>query len=386
MQHDTQALRYARQVILNEVGIEGQQSLQDSKVLVVGAGGLGCPVLMYLAGAGIGTLGIIDHDTVDISNLHRQVLYTAEDTGKLKATAAQQRLRQANSDINIIDYPMKLTPANVTALFSEYDIIVDATDNFKAKYLINDACLVFTKPLVFASISQFEGMVSVFNYRDPTTGERGPCFRDLFETPPPPSLTQSCSEAGVLGVIPGLLGCLQANEVLKIILGSGSVLSGTLLTVDCLDNHFSHLSIRKKARTSPTLDELTDDQLSEGLNDSITIESLDLGGAHEDKFCLVDVRESHERLEISLGGIHIPLRDLPNRLSDLNTSVPVVFYCTSGIRSKSAALTAKSLNPAATFLSLEGGLVKHFAQCAEQAKTADTPVKSNSTPTQSIEG
>jgi molybdopterin/thiamine biosynthesis adenylyltransferase len=243
--------RYTRQIILNEVGAQGQQRLKDSKVLVVGAGGLGCPVLLYLAGAGVGTIGIVDNDTVDLSNLHRQILYACADIGDLKVLAAKRRINMLNPDIVVYTIATTLNPDNVLSLLAEYDIIVDATDNFDAKYLISDACIDSEKPMVYASISQFEGQVSVFNYYNRHTKKRGPCFRDLFETPPPPHLTQNCSEAGVLGVIPGLIGCFQANEVLKLILHAGEPLSGQLLSIDCLDNTFRLLNINKKSRPPP---------------------------------------------------------------------------------------------------------------------------------------
>jgi len=353
--------RYARQVILSEVGHLGQQRLKDSKVLVVGAGGLGCPVLLYLAGAGVGTLGIVDDDIVDVSNLHRQILYATADVGDLKVVAAKRRLNQSNPDIDVHTFAMNLNPDNVISLLSEYDIIVDATDNFAAKYLISDACTACDKPMVYASISQFEGQVSVFNFYNPHTQQRGPCFRDLFETPPPPHLTQNCSEAGVLGVIPGLLGCFQANEVLKMILSAGELLSGKLLSIDCLDNTFRLLKITKKTRILP-FQEAIGTTTTPLWRDSYLLspETLHDWIAADEPFELVDVRDISERHESSLGGSLIPLKDIIKRLEELDTTRPTVFYCKSGARSKAALLAVRTVNEDAALYTLEGGIDRYL--------------------------
>ncbi len=218
--------RYHRQILLPEIGIEGQNRLYRSKVLVIGAGGLGCPVLQYLAGAGVGTIGIIDFDSVELSNLHRQVLFGEADLGRNKAEAASDRLRELNSDISVHVYPEALTAKNALSLVSEYDIIVDGSDNFPTRYLVNDACVVQGKPWVYGAIFKFQGQVSVFNY------DQGPTYRCMFPTPPKPGEVPSCSEAGVLGVLPGMMGTLMANEVLKMILGSDDILSGDMVVFD----------------------------------------------------------------------------------------------------------------------------------------------------------
>ncbi|RKS20276.1 adenylyltransferase/sulfurtransferase [Pseudomonas sp. WPR_5_2] len=358
----TDTSRYTRQIILNEVGAQGQQRLKDSKVLVVGAGGLGCPVLLYLAGAGVGTIGIIDNDTVDVSNLHRQILYANTDIGDLKVLAAKRRINLLNPDMVVNAVATMLNPDNVLSLLAEYDIIVDATDNFEAKYLISDACIDCEKPMVYASISQFEGQVSVFNYYDRHTNQRGPCFRDLFETPPPPHLTQNCSEAGVLGVIPGLLGCFQANEVLKLILRAGEPLSGQLLSIDCLDNTFRLLSINKKKRApliARTLGATTTSTWHE--TDWLSPKTLHEWIATKAPFQLVDVRDISEHQQDSLGGKLIPLKDIIKRQEELDTTRRIVFYCKSGVRSKAALLTLRSLDQDAELYSLEGGIERYRA-------------------------
>lgn len=352
--------RYTRQILLNEVGAQGQQRLKDSKVLVVGAGGLGCPVLLYLAGAGVGTIGIVDNDTVDLSNLHRQILYTSTDIGDLKVLAAKRRINMLNPDIVVYTIATTLNPDNVLSLLTEYDIIVDATDNFDAKYLISDACIDSEKPMVYASISQFEGQVSVFNYYNRHTNKRGPCFRDLFETPPPPHLTQNCSEAGVLGVIPGLLGCFQANEVLKLILHAGEPLSGQLLSIDCLDNTFRLLNINKKSRATLVTKTLAATTSSTWHDiDWLPPDTLHEWIATKVQFQLVDVRDISEHQQDSLGGKLIPLKDIIKRKDEIDATRRIVFYCKSGVRSKAALLTLRGLNQKTELYSLEGGIERY---------------------------
>lgn len=354
--------RYTRQIILAEVGAHGQQRLNESKVLVVGAGGLGCPVLLYLAGAGVGTIGIVDNDTVNVSNLHRQILYRMPDVGNLKVLAAKRRINQLNPDIVINTIATTLNSGNVLSLLSQYDIIVDATDNFEAKYLISDACVECEKPMVYASVSQFEGQVSVFNYYNRHTQQWGPCLRDLFETPPPLHLTLNCSEAGVLGVIPGLLGCFQANEVLKLILRAGDPLSGHLLSIDCLDNTFHLLNINKKTRDLTSVQTLGV-KTAPAWRDSdwLTPSTLHDWTAAQALFQLIDVRDVSEHQQGSLGGSLIPLKDIIKRQEELDITHRIVFYCTSGVRSKAAVLVVRSLNPKAQVYSLEGGIEQYLA-------------------------
>ncbi len=327
--------RYHRQIILPEIGTSGQDKLNASKVLVIGSGGLGCPVLQYLTAAGIGTIGIIDFDTVEASNLHRQVLYGESSLGKNKALAAKIRLTDLNPAITIHAYPEKLTTKNALPLFSEYDIIVDGTDNFSTRYLINDASVITGKPLVYGAIFKFEGQVSVFNYQN------GPSYRCLFPEPPKAGSIPSCAEIGVLGVLPGLIGSMQANEVLKIILDLGNVLNGNLLMYDSLTTQSSTFSIRRTAsEISKVLDsakdfETIDYDLFCGISNVITIKAEEAFLKKNTQF--IDVRELHEQPKIeSLHPICIPLGKLQERLNIINKKKETIVFCQSGIRSKKA--------------------------------------------------
>ncbi|WP_277964367.1 HesA/MoeB/ThiF family protein [Pseudomonas sp. RIT-To-2] len=363
--------RYSRQIILSEIGVNGQEKLKDGRVLVVGAGGLGCPVLLYLTGAGIGTIGIIDDDIVELSNLHRQILYSTLDIGSSKVLAAKQRINQLNPDVVVNTFVESLTSENIELIFSEYDVIVDATDNFKAKYLISDACVRLGKIVVYASINQFEGQVSVFNYLDQETQQRGPCFRDIFETPPPPYLTQNCAESGVIGVVPGLIGCIQANEVIKIILSAGEILSGVLLSIDCMDNNFNLLSINKKARNSASWKTLADvPVLKMDENYKLTPEILHNWIEKKEDFRLVDVREADEHQQNSIGGALIPLREIIRRLNEIESNRRVVFYCKSGIRSFTALKTVRGLIQGVQLYYLEGGIELYQAYHHSKARTS----------------
>ena len=239
MLSESEKKRYNRHLILDKVGIEGQQRLKNARVLVIGAGGLGCPVLLYLTAAGVGNIGIIDFDTVDESNLQRQVLFTTEDIGKNKALAAKERLLARNNCIEITVFPEKLTTENALELFGQYDIIIDGTDNFSTRYLVNDACVISNKPLIYGAIFKFEGQVTVFNYQN------GPTYRCLFPNPPKAGSVPSCSDIGVLGVLPGLIGLQQANEALKIILQIGEILSGKLTIYNALGADTTIVNITK---------------------------------------------------------------------------------------------------------------------------------------------
>lgn len=248
--------RYARQIILPEVGIAGQQHLMDARVLVVGAGGLGAPILLYLAAAGVGTLGVVDGDSVDLTNLHRQVLYRTEDVGQSKVTLTKARLQEINPEVTVESYPLMLTSANAREIMGGYDLVLDGSDNFPTRYLVNDACVLEGKPLIYGAISQFEGQVSVF-----TAG--GPCYRCIFPEPPRPGTVLSCAEAGVFGVLPGVIGSLMATEALKVLLGIGEPLVGTLLHYDALYGETRRVALRRKqdcpvCGDSPTLRELID--------------------------------------------------------------------------------------------------------------------------------
>lgn len=330
--------RYNRHIILSEIGQNGQNKISNAKVLVIGAGGLGCPVLQYLTAAGIGTLGIIDFDVVEISNLQRQVLFGTSSLGQNKAEAAKKRLKDLNPDISIIAYTEKLTYQNALELFKNYDIIVDGSDNFETRYLVNDACIITNKPFVFGAIYKFEGQVSVFNYKN------GPSYRCLFPNPPQKDTVPNCSEIGVLGVLPGIIGSMQANEILKIILGIGNVLSGKLLYYNALSSQISTLKINKSEdKIENVLKEkhhFNKKQLEFDceFQSDISIKDVLL----KDNVQYIDVREAHEQPKVKgLEIIQIPLNQLKNNLEKIDSSKEKLIFCQSGIRSKQAVSLLK---------------------------------------------
>lgn len=344
--------RYNRHIILSEIGQKGQDKLRNAKVLVVGAGGLGCPILQYLAAAGIGTLGIIDFDIVEKSNLQRQILFGTSNLGQNKAEAAKKRLEDLNDDIAIIAYAEKLTYQNALQLFENYDIIVDGTDNFETRYLVNDACIITHKPLVFGAIYKFEGQVAVFNYRN------GPSYRCLFPNMPQKNSVPNCSEVGVLGVLPGIIGSMQANEVLKIILSLGTVLSGKLLCYQALTARTTVLKINKSdAQINAVLKEKAYfskrqmDFSCEIPEDAISIKTLIL----KENIQFIDVRERHELPRmVSKNVLAIPLSDLENSFHKIDIEKQIAVFCQSGIRSKKAVSILKSLNVKNCFSLKEG--------------------------------
>lgn len=326
--------RYNRHTILSEIGQQGQDKISNAKVLVIGAGGLGCPVLQYLTGAGIGTLGIIDFDVVSESNLQRQVLFGTSVLGINKAIAAKERLEDLNNTITINTYPKRLTHKNAVALFKNYDIIVDGTDNFETRYLVNDASILAEKPLVYGGIYKFEGQVSVFNYKE------GPSYRCLFPTPPEKGSVPNCSEIGVLGVLPGIIGTMQANEVLKIILELGNVLSGKLLYYNALTAQTTSLKINKsEAEIEKGLNNKPFfNTLSEKFDCTISIPEISIKEAFKNiNLQFIDVRESDEQPKItSLNPVYLPLSELENNLDKIDSEKTKVIFCQAGIRSKSA--------------------------------------------------
>ena len=319
--------RYSRQIILPEVGLTGQAKLTNASVLVVGAGGLGCPVLLYLASAGVGRLGIIDADKVDITNLQRQVLYVTEDEGKSKAETAAQRLSALNPEINIDVYPVWLSKENALDIFSSYDIVVDGSDNFATRYLVNDACIVLNKPLVFGSIFKFEGQVSVFNYKG------GPTYRCLFPEPPAAGEVPNCSEIGVIGVLPGIIGTLQANEVIKIILEKGDVMSGVLFMYDALSNDIQKLKVFKDPIASVVTELGTYEQVCETSPD-IDKKTFDAWKEKNVAYQLIDVREPHEFEQRNIGGELIPMNTVKDNLNRIREDIPVIVHCQMGGRSR----------------------------------------------------
>ncbi len=337
--------RYRRHIQLDEVGSSGQQKLSNAKVLVVGAGGLGCPILQYLATSGIGTLGIVDFDTVSVSNLHRQILYTANDVGKHKAEVARQQLQHLNPDIIVEAYTTALTVDNCLNILKPYDIIVDGTDNFVTRYLINDACLLLDKPMVFGALYKFEGQVSVFNHQN------GPSYRCLFPNPPAKNEVPNCNDTGVLGVLPGIIGLLQATEVLKIILGIGEVLSGKILFLNTLTYQQRILKFpRNEAIIKGVKKNVKPKAVS--TDDCIFTTSLSLNTIEAtDNIVWIDVRENGETPE--LYGEHIlkmPLSSFESSQNLQNDGKRHIFFCQSGIRSQKA-----------TNLAIESGLMNCFS-------------------------
>ena len=326
--------RYNRHIILSEIGQNGQDKISNAKVLVIGAGGLGCPILQYLAAAGVGNIGIIDFDIVDISNLQRQVLYGTSTLGKNKAEAAKARLEDLNSDISIQAYPEKLTHNNALNLFETYDIIVDGSDNFETRYLVNDACIITNKPLVFGAIYKFEGQVSVFNYLN------GPSYRCLFPEAPKKGSVPNCSEIGVLGVLPGIIGTMQANEVLKIILELGNTLSGKLFCYNALTLENTTLKIkRSEAAIASVLKDKDHFHLKAiDLNCEVEIIPISIESLLSEKnIQFIDVRETHEQPKIDdLPVTYIPLSQLEQHLDQIDITKKKAIFCQSGMRSKRA--------------------------------------------------
>lgn len=355
--------RYSRHLIIPEFNIEGQRKLKNAKVLVVGTGGLGAPLLLYLAAAGVGTLGMVDFDVVDDSNLQRQVLFSVKDIGKLKTEAAKERIQSLNPHITVNVHNTHLTSENALNIIKDYDVVADGTDNFPTRYLVNDACVILKKTNVYASIFRFDGQVSVFNYTD-TEGKTGPNYRDLFPTPPPPGLVPSCAEGGVLGVLPGIIGSLQANEVIKVVTGIGKPLSGRLFLFDALTFKTTTLNISKNVNTAPIL-KLIDYESFCGIkedNETIAVPEITVGElkALKDKkidFQLIDVREPYEYDIANLGGELIPLGELESHLDKINSTKKGVVHCRSGVRSKQAIQLLTEKYGFQNLFNLRGGIL-----------------------------
>lgn len=334
--------RYARHFAIPEFGLDGQEKLKQSKVLVVGAGGLGSPVLLYLAAAGVGKIGIVDFDVVDLSNLQRQVLYKVDDIGQSKAQLAKKRLLEMNPHIEVQVYQEAFTRENAIELVSQYDVVADGTDNFPTRYLVNDACVLAGKVNVYASIFRFEGQVSVFNL-PAEDGSRGPNYRDLFPEPPPPDMVPNCAEGGVLGVLPGIIGSLQASEVIKVLTGVGTPLSGRLFLFDAAA--FSTRVLKFPINPNLQIKELIDyeefcgiPKPQQAMQDfDISVQQLDILSKNGEDFVLLDVREEYEYEADQMGGQLIPLASLPANIHQLNKQQTVIVHCRSGQRSKKAA-------------------------------------------------
>lgn len=355
---------YARHLTLSDLGLEGQMRLKSARVLVVGAGGLGSPLLLYLAAAGVGHIGIVDGDVISLSNLHRQVLYTIDDIGKPKAEIARKRLQSLNPHIKIDIFPNFITNDNALEIIKQYDIIADGTDNFPTRYLINDACILANKVNVYASIFKFEGQVSVFNQLL-SDGTCSPNYRDLYPTPPAPDAVPNCAEAGVLGVLPGIIGCIQANEIIKIITNIGETLAGKLLIFDTLEMN-SHILKIKKTFNNADIKNLIDYEsfcstLLPHKVPSISVAQLYNLQKNNTDFQLIDVREPHEYDQYNLGGILIPLAEVAKNLHKISKEKKVVIYCQSGKRSKEAVKLILDINSGFDIYNLEGGVMAYQA-------------------------
>ena len=339
-------LRYSRHLIMPEVGMDGQTKLKAARVLCIGAGGLGSPLALYLAAAGVGTLGVVDFDVVDFTNLQRQIIHSTADVGRRKLASATEKIKGINPYVEVQPFETKLTSANALELFRDFDIVVDGTDNFPTRYLVNDACVLTGKPNVYGSIFRFEGQVSVF------ATEQGPCYRCLYPEPPPPGLVPSCAEGGVLGILPGLVGVMQATEAIKLILGKGEPLIGRLLLVDALGMKFRELKLRKNpdcpvCGKHPSITKLIDynefcgirgeeKPVAETNLPEITVEELKRRQQAGEEIFVLDVREPHEYQICNLRGHLIPLHDLPKRVHELDSSREIVAHCRSGVRSAKA--------------------------------------------------
>jgi len=360
-------MRYSRHLIMPEVGMDGQLKLKQAKVLCIGTGGLGAPLGLYLAAAGVGRIGLVDFDSVDLTNLQRQILFGTDDIGRPKIEAATDRLRNLNPDIQIDRFETRLTSENALDILKNYDIVVDGTDNFPTRYLVNDACVILGKPNVYGSIFRFEGQITIFG------APGGPCYRCLYPEPPPPGLVPSCAEGGVLGVLPGIVGAIQATETLKLIIGKGEPLIGRLLLFDALAMRFRELKLRKNPECPacgghPTITKLIDyaefcgvrgEEAASATQTTVPeiapreLKSrLDRG----DDLFILDVREPHEYQICNLGGHLIPLGELSRRVNELDSSREIVAHCRSGKRSAEAVEFLRSAG-FRKVLNLKGGIL-----------------------------
>ena len=365
--------RYNRHIIIPEFGEESQKKLKAAKVLIIGSGGLGSPALLYLTAAGVGTIGIVDFDVVDDSNLQRQVLFDIHEIGKPKVEAARRRLEALNPHTRFILHNTHINSTNALDIIKDYDVVADGTDNFPTRYLVNDATLLLDKPNVYASIFQFEGQVSVFNYVN-RLGERGPNYRDLYPTPPPPGLVPSCAEGGVLGVLPGIIGSLQALEVIKVITGIGEPLSGRFYTFDALN--FESQTFRIKRRDDnpvnglhPSIHELIDYEQFCGMRaveekPVKEISALELYDwqVRGKKFKLIDVREPSEYKIVQIGGELIPLATVSDHKDQIPRDIDVVVHCKAGVRSLKAIRELEEKFGYDNLYNLKGGILSYIEQ------------------------
>ncbi len=351
-----EVLRYSRHLIMPEVGVDGQEKLKSANILLIGCGGLGSPLGMYLSAAGVGHLGLVDFDVTDFTNLQRQVIFGTQDVGRPKVDASRDRIAMINPNVKVTTYRTKLTSENVMDIFKDYDIIIDGTDNFPTRYLVNDACVFLKKPNVYGSIFRFEGQATIF------WGEKGPCYRCLYPEPPPPGMVPSCAEGGVLGILPGTIGLIQATEAVKLILGKGDPLIGRLLLYNALDMRFREVTLQKDpdcpvCSEKPTITSLIDyeqfcgiglgqEEATVSTNGVPEITALELKKMVDDhaKFVLVDVREPHEYQIAKIPGSRlIPLGEVMQRAAELDTADDIIVHCRSGARSAKAIQSLQKL-------------------------------------------
>lgn len=353
--------RYGRQIIIPNVALDGQKRLRSARVLVVGVGGLGSVTSFYLTAAGVGALGLVDHDVVEETNLQRQIIYTTDDIGRKKVEAAKDRLSRLNPHVEIETYAETISSANALDIISKYDLVIDATDNFPARYLLNDACVILGKPLIYGSVFRFDGQVSVFY------SGKGPCYRCLYPEPPAPNLVPSCAEGGVLGVLPGIVGTIQASEAIKLIIGIGEPLIGKLLIVDALTPSFRELRIERDKNCpvcgeNPSIRELIDYEEFCGLRRGEAEEEFEISPEElkqrleRNEVQLIDVREPFEWEICHIEGAKlIPLDQLPSKIHELDPAKPIVIYCHSGYRSAQAVKLLRELGLRRTY-NLAGGI------------------------------
>jgi sulfur-carrier protein adenylyltransferase/sulfurtransferase len=349
-------LRYSRHIIMPEVGIDGQEKIKKASILLIGCGGLGSPLSMYLAAAGVGRLGLVDFDLTDFTNLQRQVAFSTSDVGRPKVDATKDRINQINPNVEVTTYRTKLTAENVLDIFKDYDIIIDGTDNFPTRYLVNDACVFLNKPNIYGSIFRFEGQATVF------WAAKGPCYRCLYPEPPPPGMVPSCAEGGVLGILPGTIGLIQATEALKMILGKGELLTGRLLLYNAMDMKFREVKLQKDPEcpvcsVNPSITKLIDYEQFCGIGlgqeeatmdtngiPEMTVQELKAKIDRKEKYTLIDVREPHEYQICKIPGSRlIPLGEIALRASEIDTADEVILQCRSGGRSAKALQTLQTM-------------------------------------------
>ncbi|WP_162418899.1 molybdopterin-synthase adenylyltransferase MoeB [Cyclobacterium roseum] len=374
---DKEFEHYSRHFALPGFGPEAQEKLKKSRVLVVGSGGLGSPLLLYLAAAGVGQIGIIDFDRVAPSNLHRQVLFDGSQIGEAKVLAAKKRLEGINPYIQVKTYEQRLTSDNALEIISGYDVVADGTDNFPTRYLVNDACVLAGKPNVYGSVYQFEGQVAVFNYRD-KEGNTGPNYRDLYPSPPPAGLVPNCAESGVLGVLPGIIGSMQALEVIKIITGVGEVSSGKIVLFDALTLVSRNFTIKRKSGNPlngerPSINKLIDYEAFCGINTASNVKQLSVEAfrslqAQGEKYQLIDVREPYEYERSNLGGELVPLARIDSYAKQIVRDKKVIVHCEMGGRSEQAIKHLEDNFGFSNLFNLQGGINAYLAKYQEDLK------------------